>query len=74
MILARSAPENPGVIAAITSRSASEPRVTCFGMDAQDGQAANLIRTIDQHLAIEPTGPQQCGIQDFRPIGRPPSE
>jgi hypothetical protein len=32
-------------------------------MDTQDGQAADLIRPIDQHLAIEPAGPQEGRIR-----------
>ena len=39
-------------------------------MDAQDSQAADLVRTIDQYLTIEAAGPQQCGIQNLRPVGR----
>ena len=39
-------------------------------MDAQDIDPALLVRPVDQHLAIEPPGPQQRRIQDLRPVGR----
>ena len=29
-----------------------------------------FVRPIHQHLAIEPSGPQQRRIQDLRPVGR----
>jgi hypothetical protein len=29
------------------------------GVDFQDGDAADFVRAVDQHLALEPAGPQQ---------------
>ena len=39
-------------------------------MDLEDGDAAMLVRTVHQHLAIKAPCPQQCRIKYFRPVGR----
>ena len=41
-----------------------------LGMDTQDGQAADLVRTVDDDVAIEPAGAQERGIENFRTVGR----
>src|SRR5271166_2218432 len=39
-------------------------------MYRQDLLAAAFVRPIDQDLAVEPPGAQQCRIEDLRPVGR----
>ena len=67
--LARSAPEKPGVIAAIFSRSTSAPSFTFFACTCEDLQAALLVRAVDQHLAVEAPGAQQRRVEDLGPVG-----
>src|SRR5262249_32027104 len=37
-------------------------------MDLEDLEASFAVWPVDQHLAVEAPGPQQSGIEDFRPI------
>ena len=38
-------------------------------MNLQDLHAALLVGPVHQYLAVEPTGPQQRGVENFRPVG-----
>jgi len=38
-------------------------------MDTENCRPADFVGTVDEHLAIKTTGPQQRRIQNFRPIG-----
>ena len=39
-------------------------------MDAKDLDTALPVGTVDQDLPIEASGPQQCRVQNLRPVGR----
>ena len=67
---ARSAPVKPGVNAAICSGSRRRRALRLFQVHRQNFLTAPFVRPIDQHLAVEPPGPQQRGIEDFGPVGR----
>jgi hypothetical protein len=40
-----------------------------LGVDSQDLLSALQIRAVERHVAIEPPGAEQGGVQDLRPIG-----
>ena len=68
-MLARSAPTKPLVIAATRFTSTSSPTRIFLQVDFQDIFATSDVRTIDQHVAVETTGPQQGGVERFRAVG-----
>jgi hypothetical protein len=39
-------------------------------VDLEDRLAALAVRTIDQNLPVDATGPEQCRVQHLRPVGR----
>ena len=41
-----------------------------FQVHREDRFAASLVGPIDQDLAVEPAGAQQCRIENLRPVGR----
>ena len=41
-----------------------------FQVDAQYLDTAGLVGTIDEDLPVEAPCPQQCRVEDFRPVGR----
>ena len=63
---------------------ADEPRCPCreradinggrqldlLGVELENFFPSFHIRTVDQHLAVETTGPQQCRVENFRPVRR----
>jgi len=40
-----------------------------LGVKLKNLFSALYVRAVDQNLAIEPTGPKQRGIENFRPVG-----
>ena len=67
---ARSAPEKPGVSAAIFSGSTSAASVTFFRCTFEDRDPALLVRPVDEHLPVEAPGAQQRRVEDLGPVGR----
>ena len=39
------------------------------GMDFQDSFPPVYVRAVHQHLPVEPSGAQKCGVQNFWPVG-----
>src|SRR6266511_2289148 len=67
--LARSAPENPGVALATTSRSTSGPKRLAAAVHFEDGPPLALRGQRDHHLPVEPARAQQRRVQHLGPVG-----
>jgi hypothetical protein len=63
--LARSAPVKPGVSEATCSRSSSPIELDLLHVHRQNLHPADLVRAVDQHLAVEAAGAQQRRIEDL---------
>ena len=68
MMLARSAPTNPAVIAAIRSRSTSGVQRHLARVDLEDVAGGPIVGPVDEHLAVEAAGAQQRRVEDLRPV------
>jgi hypothetical protein len=64
-----SAPETPGVVSAISVRSAS-PGSGTWRVDLEDGLAPAFVRQINDHAAIEPARPQQRPVESVGLVSR----
>ena len=67
---ARSAPENPGVLRATTSKSTSALEGLALRVDGEDRGSFLLVRQGDLDVAVEPPGAQERRVEDLRAIRR----
>ena len=68
--LARSAPENPGVFWATTSRFTSGASGFPLVCTPEDRLARRQLGAVDEHAPIEATGPEQRRVEHVRTVGR----
>ena len=67
--LASSAPEKPGVRAATWSSSHAGGEADLLDVHGEDLDAPVLVRSVDEHLAVETPGAQQRRIENLGAVG-----
>ena len=65
----RSAPLNPGVCLARTSRSTPGVERLVARVDLEDRAAAADVRPVEHHVAVEAARAEQRGVEDVGPVG-----
>src|SRR5215510_8660319 len=69
-IFARSAPTNPGVLAATTARSTDGESLIFLACSRRIFSRPFTSGRSTKHLSVEPPGAQQSSVENLRPVGR----